>query len=142
MKKIVMVICDIFTLAFLAGGYMIQYFTRQKLGMIRWINFHTYKYQEVLPLDLLKHVAVSVVTILGVFVIWRFAKNRAVLRLIDKISGVIMVVLILLYFGFTVFVSIESTRAYYFIMSLLGMAALVQVIKNLIGTGTKGHEEK
>lgn len=142
MKKIVMIIFDILTLALLASGYIIQYFTKRKLGMMRWINFHTYKYQEMLPLELLKYVAVSVIILLTVFIICRFMKKRKAAKMIDKITITVMAVVTLFDFGFALFSSLESVRAYYFIMPLLSVAALMQIIKNFVVIGRLKEDEK
>lgn len=142
MKKIVMIIFDILTLALLASGYIIQYFTKRKLGMMRWINFHTYKYQEMLPLELLKYVAVSVIILLTVFIICRFMKKRKAAKMIDKITITVMAVVTLFDFGFALFSSLESVRAYYFIMPLLSVAALMQIIKNFVVIGILKEDEK
>lgn len=142
MKKIVMIIFDILTLALLASGYIIQYFTKRKLGMMRWINFHTYKYQELLPLELLKYVAVSVIILLTVFIICRFMKKRKAAKMIDKITITVMAVVTLFDFGFTLFSSLESVRAYYFIMPLLSVAALMQIMKNFVVIGMLKEDEK
>ena len=142
MKKIVMIIFDILTLALLASGYIIQYFTKRKLGMMRWINFHTYKYQEMLPLELLKYVAVSVIILLTVFIIYRFMKKRKAAKMIDKITITVMAVVTLFDFGFALFSSLESVRAYYFIMPLLSVAALMQIMKNFVVIGMFKEDEK
>lgn len=142
MKKIVMIIFDILTLALLASGYIILYFTKRKLGMMRWINFHTYKYQEMLPLELLKYVAVSVIILLTVFIICRFMKKRKAAKMIDKITITVMAVVTLFDFGFTLFSSLESVRAYYFIMPLLSVAALMQTMKNFVVIGMLKEGEK
>lgn len=142
MKKIVMIIFDILTLALLASGYIIQYFTKRKLGMMRWINFHTYKYQKMLPLELLKYVAVSVIILLTVFIICRFMKKRKAAKMIDKITITVMAVVTLFDFGFALFSSLESVRAYYFIMPLLSVAALMQIMKNFVVIGMLKEDEK
>lgn len=142
MKKIVMIIFDILTLALLASGYIIQYFTKRKLGMMRWINFHTYKYQEMMPLELLKYVVVSVIILLTVFIICRFMKKRKAAKMIDKITITVMAVVTLFDFGFALFSSLESVRAYYFIMPLLSVAALMQIIKNFVVIGMLKEDEK
>lgn len=142
MKKIVMIIFDILTLALLASGFIIQYFTKRKLGMMRWINFHTYKYQKMLPLELLKYVAVSVIILLTVFIICRFMKKRKAAKMIDRITITVMAVVTLFDFGFALFSSLESVRAYYFIMPLLSVAALMQIIKNFVVIGMLKEDEK
>ena len=137
-----MIIFDILTLALLASGYIIQYFTKRKLGMMRWINFHTYKYQKMLPLELLKYVAVSVIILLTVFIICRFMKKRKAAKMIDRITITVMAVVTLFDFGFALFSSLESVRAYYFIMPLLSVAALMQIIKNFVVIGMLKEDEK
>jgi 4-amino-4-deoxy-L-arabinose transferase-like glycosyltransferase len=137
-----MIIFDILTLALLASGFIIQYFTKRKLGMMRWINFHTYKYQEMLPLELLKYVAVSVIILLTVFIICRFMKKRKAAKMIDRITITVMAVVTLFDFGFALFSSLESVRAYYFIMPLLSVAALMQIIKNFVVIGMLKEDEK
>ena len=142
MKKIVMIIFDILTLALLASGYIIQYFTKRKLGMMSWIKFHTYNYQEMQPLELLKYVAVSVIILLTVFIICRFMKKRKAAKMIDKITITVMAVVTLFDFGFALFSSLESVRAYYFIMPLLSVAALMQIMKNFVVIGMLKEDEK
>lgn len=137
-----MIICDIFTVIFLAGGYIIQYFTRQKLGMLRWVNYHTYRYREALPLDILKYAAEAAIIFLALFAVFRLSKKRGRGKVLDKIMLIIMAVILLIYAGFTTFVSMETVQAYYFVMPLLGAAALVQVVKILIAAGKLGNEEK
>ena len=45
MKKISYIIFDLLTIAFLIGAYAIQYFTKKKLGMLRWVNYHNMQFQ-------------------------------------------------------------------------------------------------
>ena len=142
MKKIVMIIFDILTLALLASGYIIQYFTKRKLGMMRWINFHTYKYQKMLPLELLKYVAVSVIILLTVFIICRFMKKRKAAKMIDRITITVMAVVTLFDFGFALFSSLVSVRAYYFIMPLLSVVALMQSTNYFVVIGMLTEAEK
>ena len=109
---------------------------------MRWINFHTYKYQKMLPLELLKYVAVSVIILLTVFIICRFMKKRKAAKMIDRITITVMAVVTLFDFGFALFSSLESVRAYYFIMPLLSVAALMQIIKNFVVIGMLKEDEK
>ena len=67
MKKILFVFLDLLSIAFLAGGYAIQYFTKRKLGMVRWVVFKNKQLQEQMPVDVLKYAAAAFVLILAVF---------------------------------------------------------------------------
>ena len=46
MKKISYIFFDLLTIAFLIGAYAIQYFTKKKLGMLRWVNYHNMQFQK------------------------------------------------------------------------------------------------
>ena len=46
MKKIIYIFLDLLTIAFLIGGYAFQYFTRKKLGMLRWVNYQNMQIQK------------------------------------------------------------------------------------------------
>ena len=46
MKKIIYTFLDLLTIAFLIGGYVFQYFTRKKLGMLRWVNYQNMQIQK------------------------------------------------------------------------------------------------
>ena len=47
MKKISYIFFDLLTIAFLIGAYAIQYFTKKKLGMLRWVNYHNMQFQKM-----------------------------------------------------------------------------------------------
>ncbi len=46
MKKISYIFFDLLTITFLIGAYAIQYFTKKKLGMLRWVNYHNMQFQK------------------------------------------------------------------------------------------------
>lgn len=56
MKKIIYICLDLLTIAFLIGGYVFQYFTRKKLGMLRWVNYQNMQLQKNHVYDVLKSI--------------------------------------------------------------------------------------
>ena len=69
-------------------------------------------------------------------------KKRKAAKMIDKITITVMAVVTLFDFGFALFSSLESVRAYYFIMPLLSVAALMQTMKNFVVIGMLKEGEK
>lgn len=141
MKKVLFVVLDILTIAFLVGGYVIQYFTKRKLGMMRWVIFKNSKWHEKMPLDVLKYAAVAVVFLLALLAIRGFLKKRANMGLINTVMVFVMAALTVVYLGFTMFVSSDTVRAYYLIMPMIGAAALLQVIRNMAAVWTCKDEK-
>ena len=123
MKKIIYICLDLLTIAFLIGGYAFQYFTRKKLGMLRWVNYQNMQLQKNHVYDILKYITVAAAMVLIVLIIVGY-----------RILGII-------YLGITVLKSIESFSAYYFLMPFLGAATLMQIIRNGIAVGTKKNEK-
>ena len=60
MKKISYIIFDLLTIAFLIGAYAIQYFTKKKLGMLRWVNYHNMQFQKNAVYCIVKYITVIV----------------------------------------------------------------------------------
>lgn len=56
MKKISYIIFDLLTIAFLIGTYAIQYFTKKKLGMLRWVNYHNMQFQKNAVYGIVKYI--------------------------------------------------------------------------------------
>ena len=141
MKKIIYICLDVLTLAFLIGGYAFQYFTRKKLGMLRWVNYQNIQIQKNPVYDILKYITVAAAIVLIVLIVMGYRKKKELLGKIDFVMIVIMQILGISYLEITVLKSIESFPAYYFLMPLLGAATLMQIIRNGIAVGTKKNEK-
>lgn len=141
MKRILFALLDLLTIAFLAGGYVMQYFTKRKLGMVRWVNFQERKIQEAIPVDVVKYAAVIVVLLLTIMVVRGFMKKRKSIGKIDTVMMAVLGILVLVYLGFTLFLTIEVTRVYFLILPMVGAAALLQVIRSGIAVWTCKDEK-
>lgn len=141
MKKVLFILLDLLSIAFLIGGYVIQYFTKRKLGMVRWVNYHERKAQEALPVDVLKYAAVIVVLLLTMIILRSFMKKKAKLGMLNAVMMAVLVVLAAAYLGCTLFITIEVTSAYFLILPMIGAAALLQIIRDAIVVWTCRNEE-
>ena len=141
MKKNIYTFLDLLTIAFLIGGYVFQYFTRKKLGMLRWVNYQNIQIQKNPVYDILKYITVAAAIVLIVLIVMGYRKKKELLGKIDFVMIVIMQILGISYLGITVLKSIESFPAYYFLMPFLGAATLMQIIRNGIAVGIKKNEK-
>ena len=141
MKKIIYICLDLLTIVFLIGGYAFQYFTRKKLGMLRWVNYQNMQLQKNHLFDILKYITVAAAMVLIVLIIVGYRKKKELLGKIDFVMILIMQILGIIYLGITVLKSIESFPAYYFLLPFLGAATLMQIIRNGIAVGTKKNEK-
>ena len=64
MKKIGYILALVLEIAALAGAYIIHYFTRRKLGMVRYLNFKNMTWERDYPMGPLKTGCVAVVAVL------------------------------------------------------------------------------
>lgn len=141
MKKLVYILLDLLTVVFMIGAYAVQYFTRKKLGMLRWVNYQNMQIQKNAVYGILKYITVVVAIIFIVMIIAGYKKKKAMMRKLDLVMIVIMSLLGIFYLGITVLKSIEVLPAYYFLMPLVGAAVLMQIIRNGIAVGTKKNEK-
>ena len=137
MKKISYIFFDLLTIAFLIGAYAIQYFTKKKLGMLRWVNYHNMQFQKNAVYGIVKYITVVVAIVL----IAGYKKKKEMLGKIDLVMIMVMSVLGIVYLGITIFKSIETLAAYYFLMPLFGAATLMQIVRNGIAVGITKNEK-
>lgn len=141
MKRVLFVLLDLLAAAFLIGGYIVQYFTKRKLGMMRWVTFKTSKIQEAMPVDILKYIAVIVVLLLAVIVIRSFIRKRTDLGMTDVVMAAVMAILTLVYLGLTLLITSEVIRSYYLVLPMIGAATLILVLRNSIAIWTCKNEK-
>ena len=141
MKRLLYIILDLLTVAFLVGAYVIQYFTKRKLGMLRSMNYQNMQFQQHTSYGILKYITVIAALILVVLIIFGYRKKKEKMGILNLVMIIIMVVLTIVYLGITAFLSTESLTSYYLVMPLTGAAVLMQIIRNGIAVGTKKNEK-
>lgn len=126
----------------LAGAYIVNYFTNKKMGMARYMVYKNQGWERTYPMDILKYLVIAILTVLTIFAWSVFWKNRKKAGKLLTAMNITMIVLTILYVCYTLFVSREMMRAYYFISLLFGIAAFIQILKTGIANllcGEKGR---
>ena len=146
MKKAVIIILEVLTLACWGGAFAVQYFTEHKLGMTRWVNYHYGKLTEAVPYDTLKYALLALIVAAAALLAWRAVRKmgtggvrRAPLgagasggKVGSGAASTIPLVAIALavvaaFAAVALLVTHEVTRADYLIVALGALAALFQV---------------
>lgn len=131
MKKFLYILSDIFIILFYAGAYLIQSFTRRKLGMLRWYNYNESKWKEMMPIEILRFVVPIIFVVLVLLLIRRYFKKKRIKLFSLCVMGV-LIIMTVFYLFFTITQSPETIRSYYLGLPLIGLAALIQYLKALI----------
>lgn len=129
MKKVGYFIMTLAEILFLAGAYIIQYFTRRKMGMARYVIYKNHGWERAFPMEALKYTAVAVLTALTFLLLAVLVKRRRQQGRLVLAVHFAMLILTAIYAAYTCISSTEIMRAYYFISMMLGAAALLQIIK-------------
>lgn len=141
MKKAIYILLDLLTAAFMIGAYVIQYFTKRKLGMLRWVNYQNMQFQKNAAYGILKYITAVVALVLILVILKNYRKKKARMKKTDYVMMLIMSILEIAYLYVTIFWSTEKIASYYLLMPLIGAAVLMQIIRNGIAVGTKKNEK-
>jgi len=126
MKKLVAVL-NVLTVILMAGAYVLHYFSLRKLGMVRWLNFHSQNIENAIPLNVMKFTVLAIAVILIVVLAWRILKSPQ--RSNGAIANVVLAILVAAAYALVVFsISREVTKAYVFITIIVGVAASLQTL--------------
>lgn len=117
----------------IAGCFIFNYFTVNKLGMVRWVNFHSMKWEKALPMTAIKVIVIAALLIFAALMMWIYIKRRTRTRKLAGLMAAGLVAVVLACVGYILFCSLKTMRSYYFICILLCMAALIQLIKTAVG---------
>lgn len=140
MKKAGYILALLLEVAALAGAYIVNYFTRKKMGMARYVIYKNQGWERDYPMELIKNSVMAVLILLTVLVLIAFLKKRREVSRLCAVMNLVMIVLTGLYTCYTLISSTETMRAYYFISLLFAIAAVVQVIKTGICVLTGGKK--
>ncbi len=141
MKRLLYILLDLLTAAFLIGAYVIQYFAKRKLGMLRWMNYQNMQFQKNASYDLLKYITVLAALVLILLIILGYKKKKEMMGKSDLLMMVTMSILELVYLYVTLLLSVEKMVSYYLLMPLIGASVLMQIIRNAIAVGTTKNEK-
>lgn len=132
MKKAAYISATILEILCLAGAWAVQFFTRTKMGMARYVVYKN-RWESRYPMELLAKGAALVMVLLTAMLLLCFLRRR---RNLTKALRVMSAGMVLLTSGYAVFTWMNSTnefRAYYFISAILGAVSLIQCFKTWMG---------
>lgn len=132
MKKALYIIASIFEIALLAGACIIQYFTRRKMGMARYVVYKNRGWESKYPMELLQYAGIAVIAVLTIIVTVNYVKHKKARSVRMTVMLAATIFLSALYIGFTFMSGTDSLRAYYFIGGMFALAAFVQAVKALL----------
>lgn len=141
MKKILYIMTTLLEVAFLAGAYIVNYFTVKKLGMVRWVNARGMRWEKNYPISMIKGSIILLLLVFTLLVLFLFIKRRIALKRISAVMVIGMIVLTALSVGYILFCSFQTMRAYYLISILFVCAAVLQIIKASVGITVCKNEE-
>lgn len=129
MKKIAYILALILEIGAYAGAWIIHYFARRKLGMVRYLNYKNMSWERDYPVEALKLACVAAAALLTVLILLFFLKKRRETTLLTGAMTALMIALTALYGGYTLGCSTDVMTDYYFISILFLVAAMTQILK-------------
>ena len=133
MKKAAYISVTILEILCLAGAWAVQYFTRRKMGMARYVVYKNRGWEARYPMELLANGAALLMAVLAAALLLYFLRQRRNLPKTAWLMNAGMTALTSAYGGFTWMISAQEVRSYYFISAILGAVSLIQIVKTWIG---------
>lgn len=129
MKKVLYWIVNVLEVALLAGAALINYYTPRKMGMFRFVGYKNMMWEERYNLQAMKSMAMIVIFILAIITVaMYFIKSRNA----KPLMVIFTVLLTVVYVLFSMFNTVDTYKAFYFMSPMIGLAALLQILKTLI----------
>lgn len=140
MKKIGYIVLTLAELVFLAGAAVIQYFTRRKMGMARYVVYKNRGWEREYPMEQLTYAVMILLILFSLLVLILSIKKRAGMPKIYIGMNAGMAALLIVYVSYTCISSAETMRAYYFISAILAVTTFIQIVKTGAGIGGLGRK--
>lgn len=135
-KKVLYFIVTLLQVGLLAGTYILNYFTVQKLGINRKMNYMSSKWEKNYPLPQIKVSVILVLAGLSVLIICYYLKNKDVSRKKICLMLVVMCILSVTGISYILLCSVQKMRAYYIISMMLAATAVLQQMKAFVAIRT------
>lgn len=132
MNKVFYIIATILQVLLLVGIYVVNYFTRKKMGMLRYVIYKNGIFEEAYPIQQLQYISILVFIILMILTLVFYIKKKSKLNRSILNMNIVMVILTSIYTGFTLLYSTEDFRSFYFMSLMLGLAIFIQIIKTFL----------
>ncbi|MFV0519926.1 MAG: hypothetical protein ACK5LY_06575 [Lachnospirales bacterium] len=129
MTKIFLRIISIIEIIGAIGIYLVNYFTRKKMGMARYVIYKSQMWEKEFPIDLIKYGVIVLIIVLTMVLSYYFYKNKNNMTKYILVNVLIMIFISVLSVLYIVLNSTESYRAYYFTSMIFALISIIQIIK-------------
>ena len=129
LNKIFYIILTMLQVLLLVGTYVVNYFTRTRMGMLRFVIYKNINWEQSYPIEQLQYLAIIIFAVLMILVLAIYLKRNSQLSKNILNMNIIMVILILIYSGFNLLYSTEDFRAFYFMSVMLAVVTFIQIVK-------------
>ena len=134
MKKFLTLFVTMLQVFCLAGACGVQYFTRKKMGMARYVIYKNREWEAAYPMENLLNITAVLMVVLTLAAFFFFLKRKPPASGGLWLTNAAMLVFTAAYAGFIWYSSVKTLRAYYMIGAILSLAVLLQIVKTAVGT--------
>ena len=139
MNLIVYTIISIFQLVFAYGIHLLNYFTKKKLGMNRWVVYHNMQINKILIVGILRYVFLLATIITTIKILKTYIKKINDSKLL-KIDIFILLIINIILAIITLFFNTSSQKLNYYYIIILLLIYVLQAIKIFLsGDGNEGR---
>lgn len=128
MNLIVYTIISIFQLVFAYGIHLLNYFTKKKLGMNRWVVYHNMQIDKLLVVSILKYMFLIATIIATTKLLKIYIKKINTSKLL-KIDLFILLAINVILAIITLFFNTSSQKLNYYYIIILLLIYILQAIK-------------
>lgn len=122
---------SIFQLVFAYGIHLLNYFTKKKLGMNRWVVYHNMQISKVFVVDVLKYVFLAITIFTTIMLVKVNVKRMKHSNLFKLDIAILLIVNAILATIIVFFNNVSQKLNYYYIIILL-LIYILQVIKIIL----------
>lgn len=129
LNKVFYIVVSILQVLLLAGTYVVNYFTRKKMGMLRFVIYKNNKWENSYPIAQIQSLIIILFIVLMILTLVLYLKRKSQLNKNVLRANIVMIVLVSIYSGFNLLYSTEDFRAFYFMSVMLAVATFLQIAK-------------
>lgn len=129
LNKVFYIVVSILQVLLLAGTYVVNYFTRKKMGMLRFVIYKNNNWENSYPIAQIQSLIIILFIVLMILTLVLYLKRKSQLNKNVLRANIVMVVLVSIYSGFNLLYSTEDFRAFYFMSAMLAVATFLQIAK-------------
>ena len=132
-KKSFYVLLTLIEIIMIVAMFLVNYFTKTKMGMLRHIVHKNYLLEQQYPIQIIKYLSIIFLITIMILVLKIYFKRRNSIKNILIIMNFVMVLMIFLFIYFILVYSTYDIRAFYYISIMFFVATVLQIIKTWIG---------